>query len=390
MRVPAPRARWAGVPVAAFGPSDAHFAEQFPLAAADDFMIHQTPDPLRVAASTDPRFFERYWCVLHDDTGELMLALGGSFYPNLDRAEAYAIVTCRGVQRSVRAFRRLGADRTDLHTGPLRHEIVRGMREWRLMLDDNEWGIAFDLKWEDTKRQIYRAAYAPLDRSEPMGRQRDVTAGFEGFGIAEGQIRIADETFQFGPAGLRGTRDRHWGIGRGVGGPALQFGAPKKAGWIGGNWFSLQDLSIWGNSVHYDFGDARPGIGKVKKVDRRWRFDADTQIFIEGESDYTLDNGVIKRVHFERLGQQSAYMKCGMYGGTPEGNIHHGMDVADGTVEGDLYDLHDPAVRLKLSGLNEHHCRITCEDFVTTGILQPLEPDAFLACRQGKPGWSLL
>ena len=57
--------------------------------------------------------------VCHDDAGEILVATGLSFYPNLDRAEAYAIVNHRGIHRSVRAFRRLGADRIDLRLGPI-------------------------------------------------------------------------------------------------------------------------------------------------------------------------------------------------------------------------------------------------------------------------------
>lgn len=369
--------------------SDSHFDEQFPLSPVDDFLINQTPDPIRVVASTDPRFYERYWCVLHDEEGELMLALGGSFYPNLDRAEAYAILTHRGVQRSVRAFRRLGVDRASLHVGPLQHEIVRGMREWHLVLADNEWDIAFDLRWLDNKRQVYGAAYAPLVGTPPLGRQRDVTAGFEGFGTADGEVRVGGRSWRFDAGGLRGTRDRHWGIGRGVGGPAMNDG-PKKAGWIGGNWISFPHLTIWGNNVMYDYGDARPRMGRVRGVQRRWSFEKDTHIFLAGESDYTLDSGEVKRVRFERIGQQTAYMRCGMYGGTPDKNIHHGMPVADGTVEGDCYDLKDARVRSHLSALNEHHCRIECDGITTTGILQPLEPDAYQACARGKEGWALL
>ncbi len=71
---------------------DEHFAEQFPLSPLDDFMVHQTPDPVRVSWTGDPRAYERYWMVAHDATGEVMVATGGSIYPNLDRAEAYAVV----------------------------------------------------------------------------------------------------------------------------------------------------------------------------------------------------------------------------------------------------------------------------------------------------------
>ena len=124
--------------------SDSHFDEQFPLAPIDDHLIHQTPDPIRVMWSSDPRTYERYWVICHDHAGDLLLVTGGSFYPSLDTAEAYAIVNCRGDHRSVRAFRRLGADRMNLHIGPLKPTIIRGMRLWRYVLEENEWGISYD------------------------------------------------------------------------------------------------------------------------------------------------------------------------------------------------------------------------------------------------------
>lgn len=365
---------------------DVHFAEQAPLSALDDFLVHQTPDPIRVAGTSDPRFFERYWCVCHDQAGEWLIALGGSFYPNLDRAEAYAIVTHRGVQRSVRGFRQMGFDRTDLHVGPMRHEIVRGMREWRFVVADNEWDIALDLSWRDTRRQIYHAVQGSIAR----GRQGDVNAGFEGFGVAEGWVRAGGTRRVFGPGEFSGTRDRHWGVGRGVGGPNLQFGRKHRAGWIGGNWISFRDFSIWGDTVLYPFGDERRGMGKVVHVERRLRFEEDTHIFLEGEIDYTLGDGSVKHVRFRRLGYQTAYMRCGMYGGTPDKSIHHGSYHGEDMVEGDCYDLTQADVRRRLCGLNEHHCEIRCDGEVATGILQPLEPDAYEACAAGKPGWSFL
>ena len=368
--------------------SEFDFDEQFPLASVDDHMIHQTPDPIRVAWTTDPRFFERHWNVIHDDAGEVLVATGGSFYPNLDIAEAYAIVTLRGVQTSVRAFRKLGADRMNMHIGPIQPTITEGLRRWHHELAENEFGIRYAIDWKDTKRQVYHAAYSSLDSTQPAGGQRHVTAGFEGFGEAQGWIEVAGERIALTG---RGTRDRHWGIGRGVGGPALHPGGrPLKAGWIGGNWICFETFGIWGNQVLYNFGDKRRGMGKVRRTERRLRFEEGTHVFLEGEIDFTLDDGVVKRVRYERLGQQTAYMRCGMYGGTPEEGLHHGMSGGVERVEGDRYDLHDPEVRKRLRGLDEHHCRITCEGETTTGILQPLEPDAYEACARGEPGWAFL
>ncbi|WP_068071523.1 hypothetical protein [Novosphingobium lentum] len=371
--------------------ADGHFAEQFPLSPLDDHLIHQTPDPIRVAYTTDPRFFERHWNVFHDQTGDLMVATGGSFYPNLDTAEAYAIVTLRGVQTAVRAFRRIGANRGNIHVGPIQPTIVSGMREWRHVLAQNAMGIGFDLTWYDTHRQMYRAAYGSLDHGTPAGGQRHVTAGFESFGEVHGWVQVGNERIELSRAEGRGTRDRHWGIGRGVGGPRFQAdGTAPKAGWIGGNWVQFADFAIWGPIVLYRYGDARARHGKVRKVDRRLRFEPDTKVFLEGEIDYTLDDGSVKRVHYERIGNQTVYMTSGLYGGSPDGTIWQGDFIGENVVQGDRFDLTDPAVRLRLRGLDEHHCRIRCDGEETTGILQPLEPDAYEACARGEKGWSLL
>ena len=370
---------------------DEFFEEQFPLSPVDDYFIHQTPDPIRVAYTTDPRFFERHWNVFHDQKGELLVVTGGSFYPNLDAAEAYAIVTYKGIQRSVRSFRSLGADRQNMHVGPVKPEIVSGMRHWRHILDENEYGISFELDWHDTHRQVYRSAYSSIANGTPPGGQRHVTAGFEGFGEVCGKVTVAGEIVELSRAEGRGTRDRHWGIGRGVGGPRYQLdGQPPKAGWIGGNWIQFKEFAIWGAISMYRYGDERKGHGKVIKVNRRCRFEPDTKIFVEAEVDYTLDSGEIKTVHFERLGHQTAYMKCGLYGGTPEGTLYQGARFNEPYTEGDIYDLSKPDSRQLLSGLNEHHCRISCEGEVTTGIFQPLEPDAYDACQRGDKGWAFL
>ncbi|HUR75435.1 MAG TPA: hypothetical protein VMZ00_14235, partial [Sporichthya sp.] len=78
---------------------------------------------------------------------------------------------------------------------------------------------------------------------------------------------------------------------------------------------------------------------------------------------------------------------------TPEEGLQPGEYDGPPRVEWDRYDVTDPKVRLALRGLDQHHCRVTetrpdGETRVTTGILQPLEPDAYEACAAGTPGWS--
>ncbi len=368
---------------------DHHFAEQFPLSALDDYMIHQTPDPVRVMWTGDPRAYERYWMIAHDPTGEVMVATGGSIYPNLDRAEAYAIVNHGGRHTTVRSFRRLGVDRADMRVGPIAPVIVRGLREWRYVLDPNEWGISWDLTFRDTTRQVFREPLSDSAHGTPPGRRGDVTAGFEGFGTVEGWVDVDGTRVELG-GGSFGTRDRHWGTGRGVGGPAMSLGGRLHVGVSGNAFVPFADWTLWGDRVYYPFGHERAGATRVSKPTRRLRFDRDTQIFVEGVVDYRFATGETKQLHYERIGQQTAFLKCGMYGGTPGGDIHQGGYDGPDMTEGETYDLGDTAQRIGLRGLDEHLCRVTCEGETVIGVYQTIDPVAFEACTAGRPGWAFL
>jgi hypothetical protein len=366
-----------------------HLDEQFPLSPLDDHMIHQTPDPIRVMWTGDPRAYERFWMVCHDPSGKVLVATGASFYPNLDRAEAYAIVNHHGRHATVRAFRALGADRADLRIGPIAPQVVRGLREWHFALKDNPQGIRYALDFHDTTRQVFREPLSNLSRGAPPGRRNDVTTGFEGFGRVEGWVDVEGTRVEI-PAGSPGTRDRHWGTGRGVGGPQFALGGRLHVGVNGNAFVAFRDWTLWGDRIYYYLGDERPGVGRVHKPSRWLRFEPGTKVFSEAVVDYPLDGGEIKRVHYERVGQQTAYLRCGMYGGTPDRDIHQGGYDGPPLTEGEVYDVNDAAVRSTISGLNEHLCRVTCDNEVTTGVYQSIDPAAYEACAAGKNGWSFL
>jgi hypothetical protein len=369
---------------------DAHFAEQFPLSPVDDFMVHQTPDPVRVMWTGDPRAYERHWMVSHDATGDIVIATGGSFYPNLDRAEAYAIVNVLGRHTAVRSFRAIGADRADLRVGPIAPQIVRGLREWRYVLEPNEWGISYDIAFTDTTRQVFREPLSNSATGTPRGRRNDVTSGFECFGGVSGWVEFDGARHELNP-GSAGTRDRHWGTGRGVGGPAMSLGGRLHVGTNGNAFVAFPDWTLWGDRLYYPFGDSRKGFATVLKPTRRLRFEPDTQVFAEAIVDYEFGTGEKAQLHYEKIGQQSAYLRCGMYGGTPGGDIHQGGYDGPDMTEGETLNLLRPDVRIGVRGLNEHLCRVTRDDGTSVlGIYQTIDPVAYEACVSNRRGWDFL
>ena len=363
-----------------FDPMQEISSEYAPLDALDELPLHEWSErDARFQSTTDPRAYERYWFTAQDKKGELFVVTGFGLYPNLGTVEAYAIVNLRGQHTTVRAHRRLRGNRLSMRVGPINFEPVSAYREWRLTLDENEYGISYDLRWFDTKRPV-------LQPIRFLG-------GYESFGRQEGTVVVKGEKFTLDRDSFMGSRDHHWGVRDGVGGPGHRLNPEGGSAATGGVWVEFGDWSVWGNRVLYNVGDPRPGAGQIVRQERRLKFD-EAQVFLEGVVTNTLANGEVKVLHMKRLGYQTAYLRCGMYGGreggTPNGDIWHGMYVGDNVVSGETFDTTRPEVRRHLAGAADHHCIVTCDGETTYGMFESHDPITYEMCRDGRPGYALL
>jgi hypothetical protein len=278
-----------------------------------------------------------------------------------------------------------------MRLGPFEPTIERGLDRWRFVLGVNAYCPSFDFTWTDVKRFPFRG---PIDPKYQGGVDDvSVTAGFETFGTVEGWVELDGARMPLTPDRHRGTRDRHWGIRLGVGGPPLLLGRAVPKGRLGWVFADMGDWCLWGDQVMVG-QDLRPArVLSVARVDRRLRFEEDTCIFAGGVIDMTLNDGTVQQLELTKIGQQGAYLRCGLYGGpnggAPGSGRWHGV-VDDGYLEGGMHDLNDPKIRTDISGLNEHHCAITCDDVTGTGIFQSYDPAAFQRCERKIPGWRFL
>ena len=355
--------------------------EHAPMSALDELPLHQwSEQEMRFQSTTDPRAYERYWFTAQDTTGDLYVVTGFGLYPNLRTVEAYSIVNLRGQHTTVRSHRRLKPSRADMRVGPINFEPLQAFKEWRLTLDENEYGISYDLRWSDTKRAI-------LQPIRFLG-------GYESFGRPQGVVTVKGERFEITPEAYNGSRDHHWGVRDGVGGLGHMLNPSGTSVTTGGVWVEFRDWSIWGNRVLYNLGDKHAGTGQIARQERKLTFEEDTHIFSGGVVSVTFQGGETKELRFRRLGQQSAYLRCGMYGGreggTPNGNIWHGMYVGDNVVSGETYDTTKAEIRHLLAGAADHHCEVTCDGEVAYGMFESHDPLTWEMCRDGRPGYALL
>jgi hypothetical protein len=179
------------------------------LSPLDDYPVHQIAAPIRHVATSDRNFYDRYYFNCHPSSGDMFLIFGLGQYPNLEVSDTFALLRRGDLHRVVRASRTMSADRRDTTVGPFRIEVLEGLRRLRVVLEPNEWGLAFDLTWEGAIPATVEPRH--LVRNN-LGRVIIDACRLAQTGRWTGQVEIDGETVAVTPANWWGSRDRSWGI----------------------------------------------------------------------------------------------------------------------------------------------------------------------------------
>jgi hypothetical protein len=185
----------------------------------DDFMIHQTFNPVDQPGPSDRNFYDRYWFDGFDQDGQFIFEIGFGLYPNRHVMDAHFSVSIGGRQHSFHASRRAPRERSESTVGPLRLEVMQPMRIVRVCVEPNETGIECDL--------TFRAATIPAE--EPKNVMFEGTrlimhnSRFTQLGRWQGYFSVDGDRTEVSPQRVIGMRDKSWGV-RPVGEP--EAGAP--------------------------------------------------------------------------------------------------------------------------------------------------------------------
>jgi len=185
------------------------------LTRMDDFPRHQIVDTMAHVASTDLSWSDGYYFCFWDPDGEFSLATALRVYANVDIMEGYAAVMHDNRLRNVRMSRRWSPRQDDLEVGPLRLEILEGLRRRRLTFSAPELhgGIEFDLVWE-----ARHTPYEEERRSERLhGRVvRDLIRYWQA-GRPSGTVRLGKREIAVDPGSWYCIMDHSWGTRQSVG-----------------------------------------------------------------------------------------------------------------------------------------------------------------------------
>ena len=190
----------------------------------DEHLLHQVTDSFAAVMATDKHWNDGHYICLCDMDGRIALIGLLRLYTNNDVIDGFVCVRHEGRQYNIRLSRRLRSDIDTFGVGPLRIDIVEPMETVRLVLEENEHGIACDLTCRTTAVPYEDQ---PVYRRE-NGRFVSSRAVYEVVGTVEGTVTVGGETFTATPDRWHFFRNHSWGSMPGRGGPR-EHGAPAAA-----------------------------------------------------------------------------------------------------------------------------------------------------------------
>ncbi|MBK7251112.1 MAG: hypothetical protein IPI06_09620 [Gammaproteobacteria bacterium] len=174
----------------------------------DDYCLHQSPAYLRVPATTDRNFYDRYFFCGYSADASLMFGVSFARYPNRYVQDAHFTVVRGAVQTSLHASDVLAGDPAQNVVGPLEVEIVEPMRILRCRVLRGEHGIACDL--------TFRAVTGAIDEGRLVRAREDLVyidqTRFMQYGAWAGWIEVDGVRQEVGAGVTFGLRDKSWGV----------------------------------------------------------------------------------------------------------------------------------------------------------------------------------
>lgn len=332
------------------------------LVETDDIFAHQIVQPHARVLLNDESWAERaFFTVSHPD--RFALDVGMSMYANRDRIESYAVVALPTErQRSLRATRDLSAGRWPLWAGPVRMEILEPLKRWRLVCDENESGIAFDVEY------VARARPHETRMPELVKRGRlmyDNVIAFQP-GRYSGWLTVDGERHELDA--LPGNRDRSWGV-RASGEGRI------KRGLVCTLFAEFDDVSLL--AMMYERYDGTPVVqsGAVSYDDGRvvevvefaheLRFDHDSRMLEDASIALVDADG--ERWEIEADPRFKLFLAGGGYTSDDQRRGHLGVPLW-----WEDWDLRDPELVRRVDNLNDNVSHLRCGSRQGHGIVETL------------------
>jgi hypothetical protein len=326
------------------------------LTSGDERFSHQLVAPAATTAHESPAWAERCYHLLHLD-GATVLHAGRAVYPHAGRRTGFAGITTGVTQQALRLeapFDRRG-DRDDPTVAGLRIEAVRPLETVRLVLDEPDCPLAFDL--------TYDARFAPVATApNRIEREGVVVTDYMNFfqsGLYSGTVSLDGDEHRV--RDRAGFRDRGWGLRK-------HEGAPRR-GLVVACFCELPDAAIY--AILYESSSGRraftngwwidaEGVDPITAVEHDLEWDG--TLLTAGALQLQTGKGERRRLDFRVAGR--LYLATAGYSADP-GRARPGRE---------RHDVTRAETVAELDGQNDNACEFELEDgrrghgYVETGL----------------------
>ena len=355
----------------------------------DEMFCHQVVSTFDRPASSAREWTERAWLQVHSTTGAAHLATGFGYYPNRNIMDAFACFTIEDrLHYIVRASRELRPEIDVFKVGPFRYEVVEPLRKVRFVLDDNQYGLSFDVTSEAVSPLYEEPAQTQISR----GRlKEDIKRMVQG-GRPHGWIKADGQTFQLDQTNWVCERDRSWGV-RVAGADFIETGVQPPEMYPGQLFnFVFMQFEDWGASFHlreiwddeldlarrwyyggglfYPYGSTQHPI-ELQQVEHSYKFNDrrpdQPRRFAGGRVVMTAIDGTRKEVSIRPI--SICYQAPGGYGWMYHDFIH-GRWMGESWMDGYKLDVTDPDTMSQIWGYVDYGSEFRCGDDIGYGTTE--------------------
>jgi hypothetical protein len=316
-----------------------------------DTLRHQSPDTFDHVYTSDPRFYDRYWFGIFDQTGEIAMLAGMGLYANTNVLDGFTIIMRNAKQYNLRASRQLRPALDDTSVGPLQIDVVEPLQTLRLRMQPGDHRFSYDLVWD--------GFLSPHEEEHHFARSngrvtQDYTR-FDQVGTLSGWLDLDGTRYE--PESWFGARDHSWGVRPGMGAMEPANGAADTPALENGFLFlwlntlaadtvvyfqSVEDGS--GNRLSLEGWIRRPGVDKrVVGLEHEIEFFDGTRSARKAHVVLTATDGETLTIDAEPLtAAPFAFVGSGYDNGFIDG-LGLGAYRGELLVEHDIYDVSHPA-----------------------------------------------
>lgn len=353
------------------------------LSKTDEFPLHQTPDTFASILSGDQHWNNGHYICLCDTDGEVQLVSTVRTYQNNDVLDGFVCIRHEGNQHNYRVSRRWRPDIDHYGAGPLRIEIIEPMKAIRLVLEENDYGIACDIT-SYTEAIPY---HGPISKLRVDGRLLVERMTYEVAGRCEGWIEVAGKRFELTRERSGVFRNHSWGFLPGRGAHTIHtppmIARPRPQGLR--NWvlYTMEDHCgfyefvedengiQWSGAIQNPDGSRPLGTGEilladraidVTKVTHNLEFYEGSARIKSGNFSLTDAEGTLREFELEDMGW--VYCQGGGYFGGFNDRLGQGAYRGDFHEEGEVWDCSHPYKIIDPAGKEMDFSTPLAESFV--------------------------